>query len=191
MTTTHHADNTPAHTGPRAHPHPTTPASLLTTLFAFKAWAGREMFAGLAAVQHELPPAELRTAIRTLNHIHVVDRIFQAHLQGRPHGYSGTNTNETPTLQALRDATAECDAWYEDYVATLTDEQRSETLRFTFTDGDAGAMTREEILLHVATHGGYHRGNVGQIFKSAGKAPPRELLTKFLHEREAGRRGGE
>lgn len=167
----------------------TPPATALQTLFTFKAWAGREMFTGLAKVQGELDPAELRTAIRTLNHIHVVDRIFQAHLSGQPHGCSGTNTNETPTLDELRQATAECDAWYENYVATLPAERLAEEVSFTFTDGDAGRMTREEILLHVITHGGYHRGNVGQIFKAAGKAPPRELLTKFLHEREPGRRG--
>lgn len=25
------------------------------------------------------------------------------------------------------------------------------------TDGDAGGMSREEMLFHVVTHGGYHR----------------------------------
>jgi uncharacterized damage-inducible protein DinB len=49
-------------------------------------------------------------------------------------------------------------------------------------------MTREEILLHVITHGGYHRGNVGQMLKSISIAPPRDLYTKFLHVSEPERR---
>ena len=71
----------------------------------------------------------------------------------------------------------------------LTPEQLAQTVAFTFTDGDRGAMTREEILLHVITHGGYHRGNVGQLLKAIGMAPPRELYTRFLHLREPQRRG--
>ena len=34
-------------------------------------------------------------------------------------------------------------------------------VRFTFVGGGAGAMTRGEILLHVANHKTHHRGNVG------------------------------
>jgi uncharacterized damage-inducible protein DinB len=49
-------------------------------------------------------------------------------------------------------------------------------------------MSREEILLHVITHGGYHRGNVGQVLKSISMAPPRDLYTKFLHRSEPQRR---
>ena len=44
------------------------------------------------------------------------------------------------------------------------------------------------ILLHVVTHGGYHRGNVGQVLKSISVAPPRDLYTKFLHQSEPARR---
>ena len=49
-------------------------------------------------------------------------------------------------------------------------------------------MTREEMLLHVITHGAYHRGNVGQVLKSISVAPPRDLYTKFLHQSDPSRR---
>ena len=51
-------------------------------------------------------------------------------------------------------------------------------------------MSREGILLHVLTHGGYHRGNVGQVLKSIAVDPPRDLYTRFLRTAEPGRRGG-
>lgn len=163
--------------------------STLRSLFAYKAWADDELFALLATV-----PAEhgerLHACIRTLNHIHVVDRIFRAHLAGEPRPFDATNTQGTPSLDGLRAHVAETDAWYVSYVARLSPASLSEVIDFTFTDGDPGRMSREEILLHVATHGGYHRGNVGQVLKSIPLAPPRDLYTRFLHQSEPARRRG-
>jgi uncharacterized damage-inducible protein DinB len=130
------------------------------------------------------------TATRTLNHIYVVDRIFRAHLAGEPHGYTATNTRETPALNELWFQVGETDAWFEQYVATVTSEALAESIAFRFTDGDTGRMTREEMLAHVITHGAYHRGNVGQVLKGISVAPPRDLLTKFLHVSEPARREG-
>ncbi|MDO7574530.1 MAG: DinB family protein, partial [Oceanospirillaceae bacterium] len=48
-------------------------------------------------------------------------------------------------------------------------------------DGDRGKITRQEILLHVVTHGGYHRGQVGQIIRAVNVLPPRDIYTRFLH----------
>lgn len=160
-------------------------AAMLESLFGQKAWANAELFDVLASVTAE---AELHTAIRTLNHIYVVDRIFRAHLLGEPHGYEATNTKATPALAELRAAVAETDAWYRQYVAGLDEAALAGQVRFRFTDGDMGAMSREEILMHVITHGGYHRGNVGQVLKNIGVAPPRDLLTKYLHVTEPQRR---
>ena len=117
-----------------------------------------------------------------------MDRIFQAHLEGKTHGYSATNTKETPTVQALAAAVEELDAWYVSYVEGLAPSAVREQVRFQFTDGDAGSMSREEILLHVITHGGYHRGAAGQVMRAASAAPPRDLYTRFLHIAEPERR---
>jgi hypothetical protein len=40
--------------------------------------------------------AELHTAICILTHVYVVDRIFEANLQHKGHGYAATNAPETP-----------------------------------------------------------------------------------------------
>jgi uncharacterized damage-inducible protein DinB len=83
---------------------------------------------------------------------------------------------------------AETDGWFEKYVATVSDATLAEKISFQFTDGDSGTMTREEMLFHVLSHGSYHRGNVGQVLKGISVAPPRDLLTKFLHVQEPARR---
>jgi uncharacterized damage-inducible protein DinB len=163
-------------------------SSTLHSLFAYKAWANEELFAALANVDAKQHPSEAHSAIRVLNHVYVVDCIFKAHLAGNAHGYKATNTKETPSLLALAAAVREVDAWFLSYVANLPSASLQEQVRFTFTDGDAGLMNREEILMHVITHGGYHRGAAGQVMRGASAAPPRDLYTRFLHLSEPGRR---
>ncbi|MDQ7733036.1 DinB family protein [Halomonas sp. SpR1] len=161
--------------------------STLQSLFAYKAWANSELFELLAT----LPPShgeQLHTCVRTLNHVYVVDRIFRSHLSGEPCPFDATNTKDTPSLSKLHGDVKATDAWYMNYLAELTEATQFEALVFRFTDGDRGRMTREEILLHVVTHGGYHRGNVGEILKSISVSPPRDLYSKFLHVSEPKRR---
>ncbi len=163
------------------------PADAMTSLFGYKAWANRELFEllGKLAAEHT---EQLHACIRTLNHIYVVDRLFRAHLSGEPRPFDATNTTSTPTLAQLRSEVEVTDAWYERYVAGVGPATLAEVIDFQFTDGDSGRMSRGEMLLHVITHGGYHRGNVGQILKSISVAPPRDLYTKYLHQTEPARR---
>jgi uncharacterized damage-inducible protein DinB len=159
-------------------------STLLHSLFQEKAWINAQFFEQLV----QLDDTTRHTALRTLNHIHTVDRIFRGHLRGEPHGLDSTNTPETPTVAQLRDAVAEVDRWYIDYTRTVSPPQLDERVAFTFTDGDKGLMSREEILAHVITHGAYHRGEVGRLMKSASLTPPRDLFTRFLHQSEPSRR---
>ena len=161
---------------------------ILSSLFAQKAWANLELFGVVASIEPEENAACMQTALRTLNHIYIVDRIFCAHLLGEKHLYTATNTPQTPQLGELHLAVAETDRWFEDFVSRIGDKALAERLSFQFTDGDSGCMTREEMLFHVLTHGAYHRGNVGQLLKSISVAPPRDLYTKFLHVHEPSRR---
>lgn len=163
-------------------------SSLLQSLFSYKAWANEELFASLAQVDAEAHKSERHAAIRLLNHIYVVDRIFAAHLSGQAHSYTASNTPETPTLEELLAAVRESDRWYIEHVASLSAEALAERLSFAFTDGDRGSMSREEMLVHVSTHGAYHRGAVGRIMAQVGTPPPRDLLTRFLHQSEPERR---
>lgn len=165
----------------------TMSSSPLSSLFGHKAWANQELYAAVAALPAE--HAAVQTGcIRTLNHIYVVDRLFRARLAGEALPFEATNTRETPALAQLAAEVRATDGWYVEHVAALTPAQLAQPLSFTFTDGDAGRMTREEILLHVITHGGYHRGNVGQMLRSVGVNPPRDLYTRFLHTLQPERR---
>lgn len=161
--------------------------SALHFLFRYKAWADGELLDALATLDPQLHPEAHHNALRIFNHIYVVDAIFKGNLL--PHGFSATNTPETPTLAMLRTAIGILDAWYLDYLAGLSQADGEAVLSFNFVDGDKGQMSREEMLLHLVTHGGYHRGAIGRILVQCGITPPRDTLTAFLHRSEPERRG--
>jgi uncharacterized damage-inducible protein DinB len=163
-------------------------ASNLLPLFRQKSWINRELYGSLQALDAPLKASLLPKAIRTLNHIRVVEGIFQGHLSGKSHGFQSTNTDPLPGLDELQFANAELDAWYETYAEKVSSRELSEEISFEFTDGDRGRMTREEMLLHVLAHSSYHRGQVGQMIKDAGLPPSRDLFTRFLHSTEPQRR---
>ncbi len=159
----------------------------LKSLFGQKAWANSELFACLKGLPQE-HAEQVHTCIRTLNHIYVVDRLFRARLSGEPRPFDATNTKEAPSLHQLCADVQATDAWYMAYVSNVTPTALADILDFEFTDGDRGRMSREEILLHVITHGAYHRENVGQLLKLISVVPPRDLYTKYLHQSEPARR---
>jgi uncharacterized damage-inducible protein DinB len=155
-------------------------------LARYTAWADARLF---AAVAHLPPGAELTqrptlfgTMLRTLNHCHVVDRIWMAHLEGREHGYTALNTEGAPDFAELRAAQAAMDAWFLAYAERLSADAYDEVVDFRFVDGGAGRMTRGDILLHVVNHKTYHRGWVADLFFQEGARPPAMDLTVYLRE---------
>ncbi|WP_244109786.1 DinB family protein [Burkholderia ambifaria] len=168
--------------------------ALLSRMLRYQAWANDEMLkamSGLDAVRH----AQARhLALRLMNHCLVVNRIFAAHLSGERHGFVSDNTPDTPEPEALRAAFATLDRWYLDYVEAATPDMLSESIPFVFTDGDNGYMTREEMLTHVVTHGGYHRGEAGRLMLQAAALSaqdielPWDTYAVHLHRTEPERR---
>ena len=155
-------------------------------LFRCKAWANDELLAALAKLGDASPVTGL--AIKALSHSHVVDRIFAAHMKQERHGYSAANLSEMPTLEALSADIRATDRDYIDYVSALDLRHLAEPIRFTFTDGAPGCMSREEMLLHVITHGVGHRGQISALFILNGLTPVKDGFTTYLHEAEAAMR---
>ncbi len=165
-----------------------TTQTLLKSLFQYKASVDDELLDALAALYTETPAVDFKSAVRVLNHAYLVDRIFAANLQRHGHSYAANWSPETPALAPLSAEIRETDAWYVDYVSRLSAEQLGEELDFTFTDGGHGRMSREEMLAHVITHGGYHRGEVGRLLPQIEETAMRDVFTGYLHRTEPKRR---
>jgi uncharacterized damage-inducible protein DinB len=163
----------------------------LQRLFQFKAWANDELLAALARLGRESPIRGLairKLAIKALSHTYVVDQIFFAHLTRQAHAYSSANLSKMPALDELSADIRQSDREYIDYVGTLDRGQLVEQIDFAFTDGAPGRMSREEMLMHVITHGLGHRGQISALMLLNRLRPAKDGFTTYLHEAEASTR---
>jgi len=163
-----------------------TTLSTARMLARYNAWANRLIFDAVAALPEgeAMKPRKslFKNIVHMLNHNYVIDRIFQAHMEGRPHGYGARNTPDPPPLAELWRAQQEIDAWYIAWSDALTDAALAETVNFTFVGGGEGALTRGDILLHIVNHTTYHRGFVAQMFYEIPARPPTTDLPVYLRD---------
>jgi uncharacterized damage-inducible protein DinB len=113
------------------------------------------------------------------DHEHVVDRIFQHHLQGLPHAFQAPHSKEVPDFQSLADGVRDVDDWYVSY-GNLSALDFEQPVEFVFTNGTPARMTRGEIILHVCLHGSSHRGQASLLFLKNGISPSHDRMTDFL-----------
>lgn len=155
-------------------------------LARYNAWANQLIFDAVAA----LPAGEatrerqslFRNMVHTLNHNYVIDRVWQAHVEGREHGYTARNTAEHPPLGELWRAQQAIDRWYIDHFSRLSGEELEREIDFTLIGGNRGRMSLGDILLHVVNHTTYHRGFVADLFYQVPARPPTTDLPVFLRE---------
>ena len=162
---------------------------ILQHLFQYKAWANDELLTALAKLGDQRDQSPItHLAIKALSHTYVVDRIFAAHLRREDHAYTSPNLSQMPRLKDLSADIRASDREYADYVSTLDHEQLNERIDFAFTDGAPGRMSREEMLMHVITHGVGHRGQVSAVMLLNSITPAKDGFTTYLHNAEAAAR---
>src|SRR5215831_13226177 len=74
---------------------------LYSKLIAIKRWADRGLYDVVSENFSRLTNEDASIMLRILDHIHVVDRIFQHHLRGLPHTFQAPRSEKMPELQAL------------------------------------------------------------------------------------------
>jgi uncharacterized damage-inducible protein DinB len=127
-------------------------------------------------------PIIFGSILRTLNHVHSMDQVWMAHLQGVPHGFTSRNPDDCPAFETLRDAQTRTNDWYIDLAETLDEQAWDETVHFMFIGGGQGAMRRGDIVLHVVNHATYHRGHIAMMMYGMSTPPPTTDLPVFLRE---------
>lgn len=159
---------------------------LVRMMARYKTWANEIIYATVAALPEgeatKPRPTLFKNMVHTLNHLYVVDRIFQAHLEGKAHGYTARNTPTHPPLAELWQAVQALDQWYVAASDGWSTDDVNHPIRFQFVGGGDGLMTRGEIVLHLVNHGTYHRGFVGDMLNQASVNPRPTDLTVFLRD---------
>lgn len=159
-------------------------------LARYNAWANKVIFDAVAALpageSTKERPTLFRNMVNTLNHLYVVDLIWQAHLQQREHGIPALNAVLHADLEDLRKAQQAVDAWYIAWSDALSNAASDEIVRFTLIGGNQGEMRRGDIMLHVVNHTSYHRGFVADLFFQVPARPPLTDLPIYLRETAGG-----
>ena len=160
-------------------------------LTRYNHWANELIFAAVAALPAGEASKERRSLfknmVHTLNHNYVIDLIWQAHLEGREHGFTARNTPGHPPLEELWQKQRAIDDWFIAWSDRLPDAAFDERLTFTLIGGNKGKMSRGEILLHIVNHTSYHRGFVADLFYQVPGdfRPPTTDLPVYLREHAA------
>jgi uncharacterized damage-inducible protein DinB len=152
----------------------------------YTSWANNLLYEALAGVDQRLltqpRPGRPAGAIGVMGHIYVVASIWKGHLTANEHGFATRSLDPLPPLPDLCERQRELDAWYVAFAANLPPDRRGVPIDFLFVDGGKGCMTSEEMVLHVANHGTYHRGYVADMMYEAGVKPPTMDLPVFIRD---------
>jgi len=154
-------------------------------LSRYRLWADERTYQAVAA----LPPGEaarqrptlLKSIIGTLNHVYLMDLVWQAHLEGRDHGFASRSLVLHAALPELWEAQRSINRWYLDWSEGQTARSLQEVVRFRYIDGGSGEMSRGSILLHLINHATYHRGWVAEMFFQIPAPSPTTDLPVFLN----------
>jgi hypothetical protein len=117
-----------------------------------------------------------------LNRNYLIDRVWQAHVEGRDRGFSAQNLMLHAELSELWTAQQDMNRWWIEWSATQC--AMGLTVRFGVIGGDASTMTRGAILLHVVNRATYHRGWIADMFQVPAKNPTTDLRAPRVSRRD-------
>lgn len=138
-----------------------TGVSHLARLFAHADWANGRALDTLRATPEP-------DAVRFFAHLLAAEHVWLARLRGEP---ATLPVWPALSLDACAALAEENRAGYAAYLAALTPDLAAREVAYVNSAGQAFRSTAEDILLHVALHGHYHRGQVALLARRAGGVP--------------------
>lgn len=157
---------------------------MLAQAFHYKCWADRRTLDAIALIDASRFADSLAFTLQQLNHMVIVEDLFRARLSGVAEPHPATNSQAVPPYAVLRERLLASGQWY----AAQAEDPADGEITFRFTDGQAGRMSRQEMLFHVLNHGTYHRGNIAHALDLAGVPHPADTYTVYLHAVQPERR---
>lgn len=135
----------------------------LLRLFAHVAWADERALESLRESHSPVPGA-----LSLYSHVLGTEHIWLTRIVG-----GKASMVVWPTLsveECARVGRENMDA-FRKVIVDATREQLEQGITYRNTAGNEFTSTLEDILLHVALHGSYHRGQVALMLRSAGETP--------------------
>ena len=115
-------------------------------------------------------PSVMNSFLVLLNHFLVVEKVWMAHMKGRPHGFDKLQTVLHEDVASLQAAQHDMDREIRGYIEGLSDEELEEEVSYELIGGNTGRLPRYMILTHLIMHGAFHRGYIADMM---GQVPAR------------------
>ena len=142
----------------------------LRRLFCYDDWANREALRSLQATPQASPRAR-----EVMAHIIATEWVWMSRLQGRSQPYAvwpgWTLDDCAHRLEELRGD-------WEEFFAVLNEAALGREASYRNTKGESFSNTVGDVLMHVAMHGTYHRGQIAAEVRAAAGEP---AYTDFIH----------
>ena len=139
-------------------------------------WADRRVLELL----EDLGAARSAEALRLYAHVLAAERVWLLRMEG--HDASAQPIWPDWTLEQVEDAAVSVRAEYERLLEGLTDEALERTVEYTNSRGIPFRTRIADILLHVAMHGSYHRGQIAATVRRAGSEPVNTDYITYVRE---------
>ncbi len=133
----------------------------LPQLFAHLVWADSQTFASLSTAPSD-------RALKLFTHILASENVWLSRIVGEPQRFSPWPTF---TIEECRTLADENHRRFAELVASVDDAELARPVNYVTSAGVAGTSTVTDILLHVALHGAYHRGQIAATIREAGGTP--------------------
>lgn len=157
-------------------------APSMEQLFAHMWWADSRVLEALEAVPD--PPAR---AVELYAHVLGAELIWLDRIEGVPQSVAVWPPAE---LAAGRELARRCRERYRSFLDRLDPGELSRPVHYANSAGQEFDTPIEDILLHVALHGAYHRGQVALLLRDAGAEPAPTDYIAFIRGAPAAIRQG-
>ena len=161
----------------------------ILTIYDYNYWATRQILVACAHVNSEqfiTPTFHSLGSLRgTL--LHTLDSEFGWRMLLQHKTLSSFRTvreEDFPTLDSLEQSWREEERAMREYLASLSDNDLSNIVRYTTDEGDKRARVLWHCLLHVVNHGTQHRSEAATILTGYGHSPGGLDFTAFLNEQQ-------
>jgi uncharacterized damage-inducible protein DinB len=139
-------------------------------LFSYDAWANREVISNCRAAAS--PPAP---AVRLIAHILSAQRLWLERLENKKQSLPVWPSFSLADCE--REAPELSNSW-NIYLSALNHAGLQKSVEYVNSKGETWSNSVSDILLHVAMHSTYHRGQVAALVRAAGLSP---AYTDFIH----------
>jgi uncharacterized damage-inducible protein DinB len=149
----------------------------IARMYAHMAWADQR----LLALMNTVPLARAQPAMRLFSHLLAAERVWMLRLRGEDSSVQAIWPELT--LEELNALAAANRSAYARYLEALGEGDLTSEVAYTNQHGNSYRTEVGDILIHVAMHGSYHRGQIAAAVRAAGADPVNTDYITYVREK--------